>query len=257
MTDIAPRVTGAPLARPAAPLTTLPGMDIRIVNDPDGVADLAAASIARWLRDTPGRADLSLAGGGTPRATYLRLREEEVPWEGVDVWMGDERWVPPDHPENNGRMAREALMDHVPARFHAVPWEAGDPDQAAAAYARTLRGFIADDGTGPRPGVVVLGIGDDGHTASLFPDGSALSERERIYVADDVPGKGWRVTATMPLLTGARRIAFLATGTAKAGAVAAVLEEGRDLPARRVATTARGEVTWFLDRQAAAGLRRV
>ncbi len=225
-------------------------MDVRILAEPDGVAELASASIARWLATAGRRVTLGLAGGGTPRTTYLRLRDEAVPWEDVDVWLGDERWVPPDHPDSNLRMAREALLDHVPATAHPVRWDLGDPEAAAADYAATLDRIMPEGG----PDVVLLGIGDDGHTASLFPGDAALEETERSYVATWVAAKeAWRLTATVPLLTSARRVMFLVTGSGKAEAVAAILRDAEPLPARRVAEAAE-DVTWFLDAAAAAQL---
>ncbi len=225
-------------------------MDVRILADPDGVAELASASIARRLATAGRRVTLGLAGGGTPRTTYLRLRDEAVPWGDVDVWLGDERWVPPDHPDSNLRMAREALLDHVPATVHPVRWELGDPERAAADYEATLAGAMA----GGRPDVVLLGIGDDGHTASLFPGDDALDETERHYVATWVASKeAWRLTATLPLLAAARQVMFLVTGSGKAGAVAAILRDAEPLPARRVAEAAE-DVTWFLDAAAATHL---
>jgi len=224
--------------------------DLRIVEGPDALADLAAASIGRWLREAGGPTTLGLAGGGTPRTTYTRLREEEVPWENVDGWMTDERWVPPDDPERNGLMARTTLFDHVPGRLHPVPWVPDDPQQAAAQYAETLAGLFGVGG----PGLVLLGMGDDGHTASLFPGSDALDERDRSFAAVWVAGKeAWRTTATLPLLWSAQRLVFLVSGSSKARAVAAVISGDSGLPAELVANGA-NSVSWFLDRAAAVNL---
>lgn len=226
-------------------------MDVRVVSDPDGVAELASAAVARRLTEAAGegRVTLGLAGGGTPRTTYLRLRDEEAPWPLVDAWLGDERWVPPDHPDSNGRMAAEALLDHVPATLHRIPWDLGDPEAAAAAYERSLADLM------PRPpDVVLLGMGDDGHTASLFPGSPVLAENRRRYVASFVADKDdWRLTATLPLLWSARKIIFLVTGAPKAAAVAAVVRDAQPLPARLVADGAE-DVTWYLDEAAASEL---
>ncbi len=229
-------------------------MEVRILPDPDGVAELASAAIARWLSTAGQPVTLCLAGGGTPRTTYLRLRDEPVPWHQVDVWLGDERWVPPDHPDSNLGMARDALLDHVPARAHGVRWELGDPEAAAADYAATLASLMPDEDGRPQPDLVLLGIGDDGHTASLFPGTPALGETERIYVANWVAAKdAWRLTATLPLLAAARKVIFLVTGAGKANTVAAILRDEEPLPARRVAEAA-ADVTWYLDAAAASGL---
>ncbi len=229
-------------------------MDVRVLANPDAVAELASAAISRRLAGAGRRVSLGLAGGGTPRTTYLRLRDESVPWEQVDVWLGDERWVPPDDRDSNLRMAHEALLDHVPAHVHPVRWELGDPEAAAADYAATLAEVLPQEGGMPRADLVLLGIGGDGHTASLFPGTAALEERERWYVANWVPEHDtWRLTATLPLLGAAREIMFLVTGAGKADAVAAILRDGEPLPARLVAD-AGAEVTWFLDAAAAAHL---
>jgi 6-phosphogluconolactonase len=224
--------------------------DLRIVEGPDALADLAAASIARWLRETGAPTTLGLAGGGTPRTTYLRLRDEDVPWEDVDGWMTDERWVPPDDAERNGLMAQTTLFDHVPGRLHHVPWTPDDPQRAAAEYAGTLAGLFGESG----PGLVLLGMGDDGHTASLFPGTDVLDEGDRSFAAVWVTDKEtWRTTATLPLLWSAERLVFLVSGSSKAEAAAAVLSGDSGLPAEQVAGGARN-VSWFLDRAAAANL---
>ncbi len=236
----------------------LPAMRVRVLENADILAEFAAAAIARLLREgaRSGRVTLGLAGGSTPRATYTRLRDEEVPWERTDAWLSDERWVPPDHADNNGRMAREALLDHVPARFHPVPWnEHGAPEEAAGAYAATVASLTSRAGGGPRPDVILLGMGEDGHTASLFPGTAALDETERLYVANWVETlHTWRLTATYPLLHAARHVLFLVAGEGKAAPLARVLEgEGEPLPARRV-MEGEGEVTWLVDRAAARAL---
>jgi 6-phosphogluconolactonase len=226
-------------------------MQIIVRQDPADLADEAARFIARLLRpEDEERISLGLAGGSTPRATYERLRYADVPWPRIDAWLSDERWVPIDHPDSNGGMARAALFDAIPARFHPVPWGPDRPPAAAAEeYAATLLGLFAD-----RPNVVLLGMGTDGHTASLFPGTAALDETEATYVANPVPGRGWRLTATLPLLHAARHLVFLVAGAAKAEVLARVIA-GDDLPARRVAAGA-AQITWLVDRAAAAHLDR-
>jgi len=230
---------------------------IHVADDPAGVAAMAAATIAGWLRDAAcaGRAiNLGLAGGGSPRATYEQLRTSDIPWDQLDAWVSDERWVAPDHPDSNARMAREALVDHVGARFHPIPWDTGDPGAAAAAYDQTLRGFLPADGDRVYPQIVLLGLGDDGHIASLFPGTDALAMTDRLYVANWVADKStWRLTATLPLLWAADRLAFIVTGAAKAPRVAEIIGGDSDLPAGRAAGGAT-DVSWFLDRAAAARL---
>lgn len=234
-------------------------MRVVVYSDADLLARGAAELIAAALRRSPGpRVTFGLAGGSTPRATYEALRSVEIDWGRVHAWLADERWVPSDHPESNAAMAKDALFERVPATLHPVPW---DPDRSpragAAAYEQLLREILADADGRLRPDLVLLGLGDDGHTASLFPDTSALDERRHLYVANWVGAVGgWRVTATLPLLHTARKIIFLAAGAAKADVVQRVLEDPADenLPARRVAGGA-AEVVWLLDDSAGSALR--
>lgn len=222
-------------------------MRVVIATDPGELARSAAAHIAGLILQSSGpRVTLGLAGGSTPRATYRELRAAQIDWSRVDLWLGDERWVAPDHEESNERMAREELLDHVPAVFHGIRWEKGRPPHAAAEeYARTLQRILGD-----HPDIVVLGMGDDGHTASLFPGTAALAETDADYVANHVPGRGWRLTATVPLLRRCRHTVFLVAGEAKADVLARVLG-GDKLPSAVVAEAA-GDVVWFVDEAAAS-----
>lgn len=230
-------------------------MEVLVVEDDSVLAAQAASLISTWLRDSSGSTNLGLAGGRTPRGTYERLREDDVPWSRVDVWMGDERWVPPDHSENNGFMARRALLDHVPARFHSVPWREGlSPWASAASYEAVLKDVLADESGRIQPDVIILGIGADAHVCSLFPGTDALNESDRLYTANWVPQQDtWRLTATFPLLHAARHLLFLVTGTSKAEAVAEILQgDSPEVPARKACMGASGHITWLLDREAAA-----
>lgn len=224
-------------------------MRIVIAADAGDLAGRASDLITRLLNEAPGRrATLGLAGGSTPRAAYERLCTAPVDWSRVDLWLSDERWVPPDHPDSNGRMARETLADHIPATFHPVPWFADRPaEEAAAEYAATIDRICGD-----RPDVVLLGMGDDGHTASLFPGRPTLTAGGTSYVADLVPGKGTRLTATVGLLHSARHIVFLVAGATKAPVLAGALD-GEPYPATLVAQGA-DDVTWIVDEAAAAGI---
>jgi len=226
---------------------------IRVFTDPENLAEAAAEEIAGWLRLDYPHPTIGLAGGSTPRSTYRLLCNQGVPWDQVHAWMTDERRVPPDHADNNGRMIREAIMDHVAAAFHPVPWH-DDPSMAAAEYEAELSTFLPSSADGPRPGLVLLGVGEDGHTASLFPGSPALDETRRGFVANWIPQHAaWRLTATLPLLLAARRTMFLVTGRAKAAIVAEVLEGDSDHPAALVTRRARDAV-WLLDQDAAARL---
>jgi len=228
-------------------------MRVRVFPDAAHLADAAAEEIAAWARLEAPLATIGLAGGTTPRGAYERLRQAHLPWRRIHAWMTDERAVPPTHIASNTAMVRRALFDHVPATFHPVPW-ADDSAAAAAAYEAELAEFLPVGPRGLQPGLVVLGLGEDGHTASLFPETTALEETRRGFVATWVPQlEAWRLTATLPLLTAARRAVFLATGRHKAAVVAEVLGDRTALPAARVSRESRDAV-WLLDREAASRL---
>lgn len=218
------------------------------------------ASLAAQAVEARGRFSLALAGGSTPRALYRLLAEEphrsRVPWHGVHLFWGDERCVPPGHPRSNFRMVREALVSRVPLpeeNVHRVRGELS-ADLAADDYAHELRAFFGGE---PRFDVVHLGLGDDGHTASLFPFSPALRVRGRPAARALQPGTGEpRVTLTVPALNGARRVDFLVTGAGKARVVGRVVRGALDpfrLPAQLVRPRD-GELHWHLDVPAAAGL---
>jgi 6-phosphogluconolactonase len=204
------------------------------------IADLASAAIA-----ARGRFRIALAGGSTPRALYPRL-VRTVDWARTDVFFGDERVVPPDDPQSNYRMARETLLDpaRVPAEnVHRWRGEAADLDGAAWAYEQAL-------GAGGELDLALLGLGADGHTASLFPGTRALEETVRLAVAVDVRALGTRrLTLTYPALTAARAICFLVAGTGKHAALTDVLRPQSGLPAARLIHRG-GPVTIFCDRDA-------
>ena len=230
-------------------------MRIRIFRDAEALAVAAADEIAGWLRFDP-RPTIGLAGGSTPIPVYEALRDEDVPGSSVVAWMTDERHVPHDHEDSNLRSAREALFDHVGGEVLPVPWLPEDPVEAARQYDETLRRRLPIGAGGVTPGLVLLGVGDDGHTASLFPGSDELSDDRRAFVATWVEDKeAWRHTATLPLLAAARRTMFIVSGSAKAEIVHEVLDVEADHPATRVSKAARDAV-WLLDREAAAGLER-
>lgn len=215
--------------------------------DPTAVAEAAANLVAADI--DAGIGNVGLAGGTTPRATYERLAELAVDWSDTTLWLGDERWVPEGHPDSNAGMARDAFVDSVGASLLPLEYEIGEPVLAARAYDRTLHRVFGDQG----PGLVLLGLGDDGHTASLFPRSAALRTRRAGYVATWVDAKGvWRLTATLPLLWQAHHVMFLVTGEAKA-TVLAEIEAGHPYPSQQVAAGAR-RVTWLVDEAAASQL---
>jgi len=224
---------------------------IRIFDDADRLADAAAQEIEAWVRLTAPEVTIGLAGGATPRATYQRLRHLSLPWSEVSAWMTDERYVPIDDPSSNAGMAKRALFDHVPASLHEVPW-IEDPMAAAAQYEKDLHETLDASPNGLKPGLILLGVGEDGHTASLFPGTDAVTVTDRDFVANWVPQQeSWRLTATLPLLTRARRTMFLVSGEHKAHIVAEVLEGDGDHPAAIVSRQSRDAV-WLLDRDAAS-----
>ncbi len=227
-------------------------MNIEVFADPKALAQGAAQKISALLREAPGpRVSLGLAGGSTPAATYKLLRGLAAGWDRVDAWLADERWVPHDHQDSNGRMAAEALLDHVPATFHRPKWAPWlEPEESAAHYEAELRSLHPNDHP---PDVVLLGIGPDGHTASLFPGTAALLAEKRWYVANHVPHlDAWRLSATMSLLHLATRILFLVAGPDKADMLAKIAA-GEDYPATLVADGAK-DVTWLVDQAAAIHL---
>lgn len=241
-----------------------PGRGLALVSpDADAAARLCAARFAEAARDAVehrGRFAVALAGGSTPRRAYALLAEAplagEVPWEAVHLFWGDERCVPPGHPRSNYRMAREALLSRVPVpegNVHRIRGELGR-ERAAAAYERALREAFGGDV--PRFDLVHLGLGGDGHTASLFPYDPALRERRRLAVGALHEGEG-RVTLTVPVLAAAARVEFLVTGEDKARRVAEVLARAPDpvrIPAQFV-RPASGEPVWIVDEAAASGIR--
>ena len=224
-------------------------MRIIVSEGPVELADRAASHIAELISTYEGRrVSLGLAGGSTPRATYERLRNTEVDWTAVDCWLSDERWVPRDDPDSNSRMARLALLDHVPAVFHDIGWRKKRLPQAAAQEYSAKLETIFDEA----PDIVLLGMGEDGHTASLFPGTDALEDTSSGYIANFVPGKGWRLTATLGLLNRARHLVFLVAGTGKAGVLSRVLN-GEPFPSTLVGR-GHSDVTWLVDEAAAAEL---
>ncbi|HHC07863.1 MAG TPA: 6-phosphogluconolactonase [Actinobacteria bacterium] len=228
-------------------------MHVVVRPQPADAAAAAAELLAGHLAAAGAPIDLGLAGGTTPRAAYRLLRDRDLPWDRVWCWLPDERWVPPNHPDSNARMVREELLDHVPASFDAPNTATTDPHRAAAEYEnRILPRFLR--GGAVAPDLVLLGVGADGHTASLFPHTEAVSIDRIGYVANWVPALGaWRLTATLPLLRAARKVVFLVTGREKAPVVAQILEREIPHPARLVAEGA-AEAVWILDEAAAAEL---
>lgn len=235
-------------------------MSVHVFDNPDELAAAAArdfterAAAAISERD---RFTAVLAGGSTPKATYEILARDyanEVEWQKVHVFIGDERTVPPDHADSNFRMASEALLDHVPAAsVHRMRGEL-DPEAAAEEYESELREFF---GGPPAFDLIHLGIGDDGHTASLFPRTEALDSKHRIAVSNPVEKLDTvRLTLTKDTINDARAVVFLVAGEGKAEALAEIIEgdgDPRDYPSKFIKPD--GGAEWMVDRDAAARLR--
>lgn len=232
-----------------------------------GIVDAARSAIAER-----GVFTIALSGGATPRLLFELLASPEVsgevPWEDVQVFWGDERHVPPDHPDSNYRMAKEALLDRVPVpsqNVHRIMAELPNPDTVAVAYEHELKhAFDLEDTTAPghaqllpRFDLILLGIGEDGHTASLFPHSPALAERKRLVAANPVPKlQTTRITFTLPLINNAARVWFLVTGGSKAKILHDVIEgpyRPDDLPSQYVNPTD-GELLFLLDSTATVEL---
>jgi 6-phosphogluconolactonase len=231
---------------------------VEVLEDPDAVSRRVADWLASEAAQTEGRFAIALSGGSTPKHMYEMLAKpperDKIPWERVQLFWGDERFVPHDHPDSNDRMVREALIEHVPIpleNIHPIPTD-GTSDEAAAAYEATLNGFYGSnilDAGRPLFDVVLLGIGPDGHTASLFPRSPALDEKKAWVRATEGPGKTPRITLTYPALASSRNLAFMVTGKEKSSIVSRVLRGDPELPAARVKTIGRSR--WFMDRAAA------
>jgi len=225
-------------------------------------AERAAARIAEIIAE---RADagsecfLALCGGTTPGQLYRRLASlplaEKIAWDRVQIFFGDERDVPQDHVENNYRLVTKTLLDHVPiplAHVHPMPADCRDLTAAAEQYENLIRRLVpAEKDDVPVFDLILLGMGAEGHTASLYPHTPALAERHRLVAAQFVPVIGRnRMTFTFPLINAARNVMFFVTGADKADAVAAVLSEDEALRARYPACRAqptRGQLIFVLD----------
>ena len=243
---------------------------VRRFGDLDALSHAAADDLAALVRAAVaerGRCSLALSGGSTPKRLFALLAARgptALPWDRVELWWGDERTVPPDHADSNYRMARETLIDPLgpalPAsNVHRMAGELTDHDAAALAYERAV---VAALGAPPVFDVVLLGMGPDGHTASLFPGSPALDETARWVVANPVTsplvhGTAVRLTLSAPAINAARHVRFLITGADKAAALAQVLEGPRDphrYPSQLIAPTA-GDLVWLVDAAAAASLQ--
>jgi 6-phosphogluconolactonase len=232
--------------------------DIKIFPDKDKLARGAADFVEARLAQNLGRIALCLTGGTTPESMYKILAKRPLPWQRIHVFWGDERFVPRGDPRSNARMAGRALLDHVDipsAHVHPIPTDTSGPKESAALYEAELKRFYGADTLDPaKPlfDLVLNGMGDDGHTASLFPGAPSLDEREKWAVAAE-PGmepRVPRVTLTYPVLESCRAAMFMVSGLGKKAALKKVLA-GEDLPAARLRPL--GPLTWFVDKAAEGG----
>ena len=242
--------------------------DIQIFDNPTALFQGAAdefTSQATAAVQSSGRFTVALSGGSTPKSLYsLLATNASLPWGKTYFFFGDERHVPPDDPESNYRMARESLLSKVPVppeNVFRVPAENPDAGQAAEAYEQTLRKFFGPPpGQFPRFDMVLLGMGPDGHTASLFPGIPALREKTRWVVSDWIEKfKTHRITLTLPVLNNAAVVMFLVSGRDKANMLKEVLQgkqPGEVFPSKLIKPS-NGELIWMVDRAAAAQLSTV
>jgi 6-phosphogluconolactonase len=238
-------------------MTVIQDAKLHIAPDADALAIRAADWLLAIAESTQGRVAIALSGGSTPRGLYTLLAQppyrEKFPWARTHWFWGDERFVPHGDPRSNYRMAYDAMFAHAPApsaNIHPIPTE-GTPEAAAALYEQTLKAFYGADRLAPaRPlfDVNLLGLGDNGHTASLFPDSPVLSERERWAAAVTGVQPEARITLTYPVLESCRHAVFLVEGTQKALILARLRTGAPSLPAARLHPI--GELHIFADRAA-------
>jgi 6-phosphogluconolactonase len=216
------------------------------------IAKLEAAIALR------GQATIALSGGSTPKPLYEALAKQPLPWPQIQVFWGDERYVPSDHPDSNQRMTRHAWLDHIempPSNIHPMPTQAGDADRDAEDYENELAKFFhLTAGEFPPFDLILLGLGDDAHTASLFPQTPALKVRDRLITVGDKDGQP-RLTFTVSLINQAACVIFLVAGASKQPALAEIFAPEADpftYPARLIQP--QGELIWLLDQAAGENL---
>lgn len=245
---------------------------VEVFPDRKQLIEAAAEQITRLASEAigaNGRFTIALSGGSTPRPLYALLATggyaSRIDWPHVHIFWGDERCVPPTDPQSNYRMAREALLDAVPiprSHIHRIRGE-DDPEQAAADYEQALHTFFGSGAGGPPAAgfdLVLLGMGENGHTASLFPGSAAVTEQVRWVMAQYVEAVAmWRITLTPVVINAAKNVTFLVSGVDKAERVREVLEgplQPKILPAQAI-RPAHGQLVWLVDKAAAARLKGV
>ncbi len=240
-------------------MTPVPILDV--ADDPESMANRVAAWLVSYITQASGAVGLGLSGGSTPKRVYELLGGPDfsarIDWGKVHLFWGDERFVPATDRDSNYRMAWEALIQYVPippAQVHPIPTDCASPEEAAALYEKVLQDFYGSRTLDPdRPlfGVNLLGLGEDGHTASLFPGTVALEERQAWVTSIRGAKPEPRISLTYPALESSRIILFLVSGAQKREILGRVLADDQSLPAARLAT--RGAIRIFADRAAAPG----
>ncbi|MGH6834014.1 MAG: 6-phosphogluconolactonase [Methylocella sp.] len=236
-----------------------PAPVLAVAGDADALALQVARFVAAQASSATGHFSLCLSGGSTPKRAYELVADccASLDWQNVHLFWGDERFVPPDHRDSNFRMAREALIDHVPipaAQVHPIPTDSASPEEAAALYEATLQSFYGSktlDSERPLFDVTLLGLGEDGHVASLFPGTKALDERAAWVTSTIGVMPEPRISLTFPALESSSEILFLVSGAKKREILARVLANDITLPAARLATL--GSIRIFADRAAIGG----
>jgi 6-phosphogluconolactonase len=243
-------------------------VEIRILTTPQELFEIAAEEVVRCAQEAVagrGRFTIALSGGSTPNSLFNLLATNArsvLPWDHTFFFWGDERHVPPTDPDSNYRMADETMLSKIPVaagNVFRMPAENPDADSAAREYEATLRKFFQlEPGQVPIFDLILLGMGPDGHTASLFPGTAGLQEKSRLVIANWVEKlKTSRLTLTLPVLNAARCVAFLVSGTDKAAVLRTVLED-EDAPAEqypsKLVRPNNGRLVWLVDRAAASQL---
>jgi 6-phosphogluconolactonase len=235
-----------------SPVEVLPTLDALIERAEVWLVDAIRAHLAAQDRCT-----FAVSGGSTPKPLYERLARQGLPWDKIHIFWGDERYVPPDHPDSNEGMVRHAWLNHIPIpseNIHPMPTLAGNPMADADRYAQELQTFfqLAPD-EWPALDLVLLGMGDDGHTASLFPGTAVLQERDRT-VGVGYRGADPRITLTLPTLNAAKTVLFLVAGANKQSALQNIFAEHPTTIHPAGLIQPQGQLLWMLDQAAAAGL---
>ena len=235
---------------------------VHVFADKAALVAAAADQVIGLIRDaiaTRERCTLALSGGSTPKPLYQAIAQADLPWDQIYVYWGDERYVPATHADSNAKMAREAWLDHVdipPENIFVVPTDTDSPETTAKRYQQSLADSFqaASESEVPQFDVILLGMGDDGHTASLFPHTLALNELSRWVTVGNKDGQP-RITFTSPLINQARHVLFLVAGANKQTALSQVFAPVADsatYPARLISPV--GKLMWLMDTNASQGL---